>query len=242
MFDPPPFARVDVFGAGQFGPERFVSRDHRVGNVGGLDSFGEQTCRLEIEKFSGDVDRGDVEVVRALPVGKRGMQLAGFGIDEIRRECTGVAPEERVRQRAVFPGKADEMQAYEQLRECVEQLVGQLGVEPARKQRAIRQRVPEVLRHQGRIELLAVVVDPFDHHPTSADDGQLALREFAQHAVLAFGHMLRQFFDRVDSAGDTHEAHNVARDAPRQRHESVGRPTVERGRPGQCEELARVGR
>ncbi len=113
MFDAPPLVRVDVFGAGEFGPERFVARDHAVGDVGGLDSFGQQARRLEVEKFAGDVDRRDVEVLRTLPVGECGVQLAGFGVDEVGRECTGIAPEKRVRQRAVFPGEADEMQTYE---------------------------------------------------------------------------------------------------------------------------------
>ena len=67
------------------------------------------------------------------------MQLASFGVDEIGRERTSVTSEQRVRQRAVFPGEADEMQTHEELRKCVEQFVGELRVEPAREQRAVGQ-------------------------------------------------------------------------------------------------------
>ena len=70
---------------------------------------------------------GDLEVVRALPVGQPRVQLAGLGVDEVGGERAGVAAEQRVRQRAVAPVEAGQVQPDEQPGQRVEQPDAQLA-------------------------------------------------------------------------------------------------------------------
>ena len=55
------------------------------------------------------------------------MQLAGLGVDEVGGERARVAPEERVRERAVAPEEAAQVEPDEQLGARVEQPAPQIG-------------------------------------------------------------------------------------------------------------------
>ncbi len=85
------------------------------------------------------------------------MQLARLGVDEIGGERAGVAPEERVRERAVAPEEAAQVQAGEQLDERVQQLRAQVGNAARGEQRAVRERELEVARDQHRVEVVSRV-------------------------------------------------------------------------------------
>jgi len=72
--------------------------------VDGLD-----TRRHEVHELADDVDPGDLEVVAALAVGQRVVEVAGLGVDEVRGERPRIAAEQRVRQRHVAPEEADDV-------------------------------------------------------------------------------------------------------------------------------------
>ena len=97
------------------------------------------------------------------------MELAGLGVDEVGRERARVAAEERVRERAVAPEEAAEVEPDQQLGARVEQPPPQVGHAAAREQRAERQRVVEVAGDQDRLEPLAALGDDADR----LDDGHL---------------------------------------------------------------------
>ena len=80
------------------------------------------------------------------------MQLARLGVDEVRGERARVAPEERVRERAVAPEEAAEVQPDEQLGARVEEPPAQVGDAAAREEGAERERVVEVARDQRALE------------------------------------------------------------------------------------------
>ncbi len=83
------------------------------------------------------------------------MQLAGLRVDEVRRQRAGVAAEERVRERAVAPEEAAQVQARQQLDEPVQQVRAQVGNRRAGEERAVGERVLEVARDQHRVEVVA---------------------------------------------------------------------------------------
>ncbi len=107
--------------------------------------------RAEVGEPEGDVLDEDVEVVPALAVGQARVDLARLGVDEERLDLVAVAPEQRVRQRAVAPEHAGPVEVDEQPRHRVEQPV---AVRPgpereAHQQAAVLDREREVLGHRG---------------------------------------------------------------------------------------------
>ena len=90
------------------------------------------------------------------------MELAGLGVDEVGGERARIAAEERVRERAVAPEEAAEVEAHEQLRAGVEQAPAQVGDAAAGEERPERERVVEVARDQDRVEVAAAVGDDAD--------------------------------------------------------------------------------
>src|SRR5665811_2634184 len=69
-------------------------------------SAASDVYKRQIHQFADDVRARDLEVVRALASGEAVMQLARLGIDEIRGEHLGVAPEQGVGERDVAPVEA----------------------------------------------------------------------------------------------------------------------------------------
>ena len=114
---------------------------------------------LEVEQLAEDVDAGDVEVVLALPVGELLVQLAGLGVDEVRRERAGVTPEQRVGQGAVLPEEARSGAAGRAAAARASR--SRLAVSGRRvwlNKRAVRQRELQVPGDERRLERLAVAV------------------------------------------------------------------------------------
>ena len=87
--------------------------------------------RAEVGQPEADVLDEDVEVVGALPVRQRGMDLARLGVDEIGLDLVAVAAEQRVRERAVAPEHARPVEVDEQRRHRVEQPVAIRARAPA---------------------------------------------------------------------------------------------------------------
>ena len=133
------------------------------------------------------------------PSRQRGVQLAGLGVDEVGRERARVAAEQRVRERAVAPEEAGEVEPDEQLGERVEQPVAQVGEPPRlREERAVRQRVVEVAGDQHRLE----VVGPRSATTPTASTTGISSRRRARRSspYSRRGDRSRQLLERVDGA------------------------------------------
>src|SRR5512132_1991789 len=87
-----------------------------------------------VRQLAGEILLRNVQVVLALSVRERGVELAGLGVDEVRGERSGVAAEERVREGAVAPEEAGQVEPHEQLRARVEEPVAEVGQSGAREE------------------------------------------------------------------------------------------------------------
>ena len=223
--------------ARQLVPERRVPGDDLLSGLVGIDVRRQPDLGVDVEQLADDVLLRDLEIVGPLAVRERSMQLAGLRVDEVRRERTGIAPEEGIRKRAVAPEEAAQMQARKQLGKRVQQVRAQVGDAAAREENAIRQRVVEMTRDQRRVELVAARGDD----PDRLDDRQTLSLEAPQQRPLAPGRALGELLDGVERAVVFEEADDVAADPTDQRDEALRLPVLERGAPGQVEE-ARVAR
>ena len=137
------------------------------------------------------------------------MQLAGLRVDEIGGERAGVAAEERVRERAVAPEEAAQVQPRKQLDERVQEVRAQVRDRGAGKERAVGQRVLEVAGDQDSVE---VVVAPGDE-PDRFDDGQALALEPPEERPLPSRRALGKLLQRVEHAVVLDEPHDMTADA-----------------------------
>ena len=112
-------------------PQRLVTADDLLADLVRVEVGREADLRIDVEQLAEDVHLRDLEVVAALAVRERAVQLAGLGIDEVRRERARVAAEERVREGAVAPEEAA-MCSRRAARERVQQVRAQVG-DPLRR-------------------------------------------------------------------------------------------------------------
>ena len=87
--------------------------------------------------------------------------LARLDVDDVRLQRAGVAAEQGVRQRAVAPEEAGQVEPHEQADEGVEEAVAEVrDRQPApRQQRAVRQRVVEVAGDQQAVAVAGALGD-----------------------------------------------------------------------------------
>ena len=237
----PPLAVAERLGLGEGAPQLAVPLGERVADRDGVDVLLEELARLQVHELADDVDAGDLEVVLALPLRERVVQVARLGVDEVRGERLGVAPEQRVREGHVTPVEADEVQAHEQHRERVDEARGGVGLQRLAEQRAVRQRELQVLGDEHGLERLAVRVRAARDHADGLDARDVDAAQGAQQLVLAVGDLLADLLDRDDAPGQPGEAHDVTRDAAREGGEVLGGPVLEGDVPRQVEQ-GRVGR
>ena len=128
------------------------------------------------------------------------------------------------------------MQAHEQLGARVEEPPAQVGDAAAREERAKRERVVEVARDQGALEVLASFGDDTDR----VDDRHPGRCEPAQEPVLAARDRLRELLDGVDRRSQRvlvlDEAHDVPVDPAHDLDEPLRLPLGEWVVPRQVEE------
>jgi hypothetical protein len=74
----------------------------------------------QVGQPEGDVLDEDLEVERALPVRQLRVNLARLGIDQERLNPVAIAPEQRVRQRAVAPEDPSPVEIHEEPRHRIE--------------------------------------------------------------------------------------------------------------------------
>ncbi len=85
-----------------------------------------------------------------------GMQLAGFGVDQVGGKLARVAAEQRVRQGDVAPVEAQEVEANEEEGEGVDEARRRVLAHRQGEQRAVGERELQVLGDEGRVEFLAL--------------------------------------------------------------------------------------
>ena len=202
----------------------------------------QETAGGEIEHLPADVHPGDFQVMRPLAVGQAGLQLPGLGVDEIGRERPGVAPEQRVRQRAVPPEEAAQMEPDQQHGQGIQQPGKGVRTQGGGKHRPVGQGEGQVAGHQHGLKLDAVLVMAPGDDATGLNRGDAQTFEIAQHAVFANGQGLTDLLEGVDPRAQPHEPHDVPGDTPGERDELVLRPGLERNLPGQLEQRRVVGR
>ena len=137
-------------------PEDLVATHELGRRLLGLGLERAPELRRDVGELPGEVLLRDLEVVPALAVGERRVELSGLGVHEVRREGPGVAPEEHVRERDVAPEEAGEVQPHEQLGARVEQPVAEIRQSRAGEQRPVGERVVEMPCDQHRLEALRV--------------------------------------------------------------------------------------
>ena len=145
---------------------------------------------LEVEQLAGDVGAGEVEVVVALPVGERVVQLAGLGVNEVCRERAGVAAEQGVGQGHVAPPEAREVEPHQQHRQGVDQPLCGVRAQALGEQRAVGQRELQVPGDQRGVERPTRCVDAAEDDSDRLHAGHIEALELAQQAVLAAGESL----------------------------------------------------
>src|SRR5436305_4514551 len=184
--------------------------------------------RGEVMELTCEVLLSDVEVVVALPVGEPLVQLARLGIDEIRGERAGIAAEERVRERAVSPEEAGEMQADEQLRECSRDRRLRCRQHAATEDQAVRKRELEKPRHEHGGQLVAVLRAPAVNDADRLDRRRLLALKRREQPVLTCRQPRRELLQCEQAPAELDEADDVAADAPLDLDEVALGPVLER--------------
>nr|RZI35762.1 hypothetical protein BJQ95_01856 [Cryobacterium sp. SO1] len=234
--DAPALTAGERLGAGELLPQQPVGRDDAVAHVDRVELVGDAAAGLEVHQLAGDVHPGDFQIVLALAVGQAaGVELPGFGVDEVRGEGSGVTAEERVRQRHVAPEQADHVHSHEQQGQRVDQAGGGVWPQGLGVQRPIGQRELEVPGHQHRVERVAVFVGAVGDHGKRFDAGDFQALQGAEHVVLALGHLAGGLLDGDNPAAQVREPHEVAGEALGKRGDVLVRPRIQRHVPGQIE-------
>ena len=232
----PTLADRELLDAGQLAPQVLVATRHLGGELDRVEVLVQHASGLQVHELTGDVEVRRLDVVLALAVAERRVQVAGLGVDEVGGEGAGVAPKEGVRQGAVVPDEAGEVQASDERDEGVEQTVDGVGTQVAGEHRAVRQRPRQVLGDQDGVQRRAVRRLASRHDTDRDDGGHVGALEVAQQPVLAQGVGLDDLLERVHLRVDPDEAHDVARDAPWERNEVPGGPLLQRHVPGQVDQ------
>jgi hypothetical protein len=161
----PPQARVEGVGVAetqlllrrQLAPEPSVALGDLGGERGGVPGVFPSLLRFHVEELAEDVLLGDLEVVLALAVRQPRLQLARLRVDEIRGQLPCIAAEEGIRERAVAPEEAGQVQPDEQLSEGVEEALELVGEWPPREREPVREREVQVARDQDVRQLRLTV-------------------------------------------------------------------------------------
>ena len=211
------------------GPDALGGGDRLVLLIGPLVVDG------QVGQPEGDVLDQDLEVVGALAVGQRRVDLAGLGVDEVGLDLVAVAAEEGVGQRAVAPVDAAAMEVDQERRHRVEEpvAVGLGGGRQAHQQAPVLQRVGQVGRDQDPFVALGRL-----GQPDRRDGRQLGGLEPAEDVVLVPSDLERLLLERVEDPAIDDEPDEVARRADRQLLEfsPILGPLTEGQVPGQTEQ------
>ena len=230
--DPPHLLEAELLLAGELVPQCVVALVDQLGDGLGLDLRVERAAGLQVEQLGEDVLAADPDVVLPHRRGQVVADLAGLGVDEVRREAAGGTPEQHVRERHVAPVETAEVQPHEQHDEGVHQRRQVVGRQPVLEQAAVGQGERQVLGEQGGRQRLAVGVHAAGHHALGHDGRQRDPLEVAQQAVLPERHVLDRLLDGVRPGAEADDPDHVPREAARERDDVLG-PLVQRQVPRQ---------
>ena len=83
----PRVRRRHLLPRGQLRPQSLVTGDEAIGVFDGVDARVQPSARLKVEQFAGDVDSGNVDVVRPLPRTEIAVdEFTRLGVDKVSRE------------------------------------------------------------------------------------------------------------------------------------------------------------
>ena len=237
LLDLPHFVRIEGIDVGERAPQRMVAVHQPVADFDFVHIAREQLAGAQIHQLADDIRVRQVDIIFALTFGEVRMQIAGFGVHKERRVRVGITQEQHVGQRDIAPVEAGQMQPDHKHGEGVNQPFRGIGAQVPREQRAVRQRVFQMLGHQHGFERVAVLVVAPGDDGDRRDRGQIELAQPPEQLVLPFRHAARDFLHRVDIIADAHEADDVPGNASRQIHQQVIRPSGQRLVPRQSEHL-----
>jgi hypothetical protein len=111
----------ELLAPGQLLPQGVVPAPDQLDDLLRVHGVVEQVAGLQVEELAVQVLVGDRQIVVALPLGQLRVQLTGLGVDEVRRELTGAAPEQHVRQRHVAPEEPGQVQPDQEHHQGIDQ-------------------------------------------------------------------------------------------------------------------------
>ncbi len=190
----------------QFGPQRLVAVLDGERDGDRIDPVGQATGGLEVEQPAGDVVGCDQQVELALAGRQLVVTLGGLDVDDVGLQRPGVTPEQRVRERAVTPEEAGEVDPHQQDDERVEQAVAEVRDRQAasHQQRPVGERVVEVPGDHQPFAGRSV-----GHHRDHLGRRQPVVGDRPQQAVLAVGQLVGQLLDDVRHAFQFDQLHHV---------------------------------
>jgi hypothetical protein len=125
LLDPPAVVEVDRVDPRQLVPQLLVPHPQALGDCDRVDLVGDPPARDQFVQAAGHVLDGDVDVVGPHPVTDRRVTFGRLGIDQIGHHRAGITTPQDVRQRAVAPVDAFEVQAHQQHDPRIHQPVGE---------------------------------------------------------------------------------------------------------------------
>ena len=230
----PELAAAELLLLGQLGPERVVLLLEALDDGVRVDIVAQVAALEQVEQLGEDVLGGDRDVVLPHLVGECRPELAGLGVDEVRREVAGAAPEQHVGEGHVAPEEVRQVQPDQQHHLRVDQRRQLLRVEAVGEQPPVGHGVLQVPGHQHRWQRFAVGRLAARDHALRDHDREAEAAQVAEDAVLAvrhLGHRLLGDVRRAAGAG-ADDADHVAREPSGERHEVLVVPLLERGVPG----------
>ena len=232
----PPLAGVERLGVGELGPQRVVALDDAVADEDRVDVVVEHLPGLEVHELADDVRPRDLEVVPALAVGERGVDLARLRVHEVGGEGAGVSAEEGVREGDVAPVEAEQVQSHEKHGERVDEARRGVRAQVLAEQGAVGQRELQVLGDEDGVELLALGCRAPRDDGERLDGRRAHPAQRPELLVLVVRDALADLLDGDDPTGELDEPHDVAGDASGQCCEDGGRPLLEGDLPRQVEQ------
>ena len=165
LLDPPHLVGRELLLGGQLGPQRVVPlvRAARRSRAPAPRSSSESLA-WRSSSSAKTFSQPTVMSYSRMLVGQAGLELAGLGVDEVRREPAGAAAEQHVGQRHVAPVEVGQVQPDQQHDQRVDQRGQVVGGQAVREEAAVGQREAQVLGQQRGRQLLAVLVDPAGDH------------------------------------------------------------------------------
>ena len=166
------------------------------------------------------------------------MELGRFGVDQIGGQLARVVAKQRVRQGAVAPVEARQVQTGEELDERVQEPLPGVQAPGLAEQRPICGRILQVPGDQGGVDLWR----PIHDDPLHDDAGYAEVGEPAEQAVLSARQTLRELLYGPHVTAVLHEPDHVAVDAFVSWYDqpAVG-PLRKRQIPGQVQKTGGLG-